>query len=136
MDNQLVYKDESYKIIGAALEVHKQLGCGFIEQVYQDALEYEFRLRGIPFEREKAFQVIYKDIVLDKTFRVDFVCFDKIIVELKAVSCLADEHTAQVLNYLKASNLKLGLLINFGETWLVHERVLPLYKWNTQQLIQ
>ena len=129
MTQDLIYKEEAFNIVGAAMEVHNVLGCGFTESVYQDALEKEFQLRNIPYEREKTYNISYKGETLDKVFRVDFVCYEKIIVELKAVSYLLEEHTAQVLNYLKASGNKLGLLVNFGETSLVTERVLPLYKW-------
>ncbi len=129
MNNQLLYKDETYKIVGAAIEVHKELGCGFTEPVYQDALEYEFQLRGIPYEREKVLKVNYKDIVLPKEFRADFVCYDKIIVELKAVSEILDEHYAQVYNYLKTSGYQLGLLLNFGNMSLECKRIPCSLKW-------
>lgn len=121
--SDLLFPKESYDIIGAALEVHKQLGCGFAEPVYQEALAEEFSLRKIPFEREKVFTVTYKGKPLSKEFRADFVCFNQIIVELKAVSEFAEEHYAQVYNYLKASGLQLGLLINFGKTSLDYKRI-------------
>ena len=111
------------------MEVHNILGCGFTEPVYQEALEKEFLLRGLPFERERTFYIDYKGASLSKDFRVDFVCFDKIIVELKAVTYFTDEHFAQVYNYLKASGMQLGLLINFGQTSLVHERIPCTNKW-------
>lgn len=106
------------------MEVHKYLGRGFTEAVYQEAFERELKRQSIPYEREKKFNVFYKGEKLDKEFRADFVCFDKIIVELKAVSELCDEHYAQVLNYLKASGIKLGLLINFGEMSLTFKRII------------
>lgn len=119
--SDLLLPRESYDIIGAALEVHKQLGCGFTEPVYQEALAEELRLRNIPFERERVFTVTYKGKPLSKEFRADFVCFNQIIVELKAVSEFAEEHYAQVYNYLKATGMQLGLLINFGKTSLEYK---------------
>ena len=121
--SDLLFPKESYDIIGAALEVHSQLGCGFTEPVYQEALAEELRLRHIPFVREKVFTVTYKGKELSKDFRVDFVCFNKIIVELKAVSDFAEEHVAQVYNYLKVTGMQLGLLINFGKTSLEYKRL-------------
>ena len=121
--SDLLFPKESYDIIGAAIEVHKQLGCGFTEPVYQEALAEELTLRKIPFERETVFTVTYKGKELSKEFRADFVCFNHIIVELKAVSEFAEEHYAQVYNYLKASGLQLGLLINFGKTSLDYKRI-------------
>ncbi len=129
MEDLILYKNESYDIIGAAMEVHRIIGCGFTEPVYQEALELEFDLRGIPYEREKTFRVTYKGQLLDKEFRADFVCYDSIIVELKAVTDFTDEHYAQVYNYLKASGLSLGLLINFGKKSLEHKRVPVTKKW-------
>lgn len=121
--SDLLFPKESYDIIGAALEVHLQLGCGFTEPVYQEALAEELILRNIPFEREKVFTVTYKGKELSKDFRVDFVCFNQIIVELKAVSEFAEEHVAQVYNYLKVTGMQLGLLINFGKTSLEYKRL-------------
>ena len=120
----LLYKKEAYRIIGCAMEVHGNLGCGFLEAVYQEALEREFFLQGIPFEREKALHISYKGHPLQKTYIADFVCFDKIIVELKAQNGLVSEHYAQVLNYLKATGYRLGLLINFGATSLEYKRII------------
>ena len=128
-ENNLIYKEESYRIIGAAIEVHNTLGYGFTEPIYQSALEKEFKLRGIDFEREKEFPLYYKEQLLDKNFRVDFFCFNKIIVELNAVSSFTDEHYAQIYNYLKATGMELGLLINFGTTKLQFERVPCQKKW-------
>ena len=135
METKILYKEESYKIIGAAIEVHKTLGCGFTEPVYQEALEYEFKLRGIPYEREKVLRVNYKDIVLEKEFRVDFLCYDKIIVELKSVSDMIDEHYAQVYNYLKTTGCELGLLINFGNTSLEYNRIPCSLKWKNNSSV-
>ena len=128
-ESSLLFKEESYKIIGAAMEVHRLLGCGFVEPVYQEALEKEFVLRGIPYEREKELSVSYKGSQLSKTFKADFVCYGKIILELKAVKEFADEHYAQIYNYLRASGLDLGLLINFGSASIEFERVPASNKW-------
>ena len=130
MIDKIIYRTESYNLIGAAIEVHKQIGCGFTQPIYQEAFEEELRLRGIPFEREKTINVTYKGKVLSKNFRPDFVCYEKIIVELKAVSEFTDEHVAQVYNYLKASGLELGILLNFGTTSLVHKRIPCNKKWH------
>ena len=111
---EIVYKNESYAINGAAFEVYKQLGHGFLEAVYQEAFEIELRKRNIPFEREKELTIFYDGQALRQSYRADFVCFGKIIVEMKAVSGLDDSHRAQVYNYLKATGYKLGLLYNFG----------------------
>ena len=119
----LVYKDEAFKIIGAAMEVHKELGCGFLEPVYQEALEAELMMQQIPFEREKEIFITYKGMQLNKSYRADFICYDKIVVELKSVSELNNEHEAQVINYLKATGIKLGLLINFGKKSLDYKRL-------------
>lgn len=129
MEDRILFKEESYKIIGAAMEVHKVLGCGFTEPVYQEALELEFQLRNIPYVREKKFQITNKGRLLDKDFRPDFVCYDEIIVELKAVSDFTDEHYAQVYNYLKACEMDLGLLINLGKKSLEHKRIPCTQKW-------
>lgn len=127
--DELLYPQKSYAIVGAAMEVHKVIGMGFTEPVYQDALEIEFRLRGIPYEREKVLGVEYKGHTLDESFRVDFVCYNSIVVELKALHGLGNEHAAQVYNYLKASGMKLGLLINFGRERLAFERIPCTCKW-------
>ena len=129
MSDKIIFRDESFHLVGAALEVHKHIGCSFSEPVYQEAFEEELRLRGIPFEREKVINVTYKGKVLSKSFRPDFVCYDKIIVELKAVSEFTDEHISQVYNYLKASGFKLGLLVNFGTTSLKYKRIPCNQKW-------
>lgn len=128
-ENGLLFKEESYKIIGTAMEVHRILGCGFIEPVYQEALEKEFVLNNIPYEREKELTIDYKGSLLTKTFRADFICYDKIILELKAVSQFTEEHYAQIYSYLKASNMKLGILINFGKANLEYFRIPASKKW-------
>ncbi|MGQ1784794.1 GxxExxY protein [Saccharicrinis sp. GN24d3] len=109
-----LYSDETYKIRGAIYEVYKEIGCGFLEAVYQECLEREFKLLGIPFESQQPIDIEYKGDVLKQKYIPDFICFDKIIVEIKAVKELANEHHAQVINYLKASEMELGLLVNFG----------------------
>jgi GxxExxY protein len=111
---ELIYKEEVYRIVGACLEVYKDKGHGFLESVYQDCLEIELELQGIPFDPQRQIKLEYKGRPLDDWFKPDLVCFDKIIVELKAVKELADEHRAQLLNYLKATGMKVGLLVNFG----------------------
>lgn len=111
----LIYQNESYAIRGAAMKVYNTLGCGFLEAVYQEALEIEFNKRGIPYEREKELEIVYDGVVLNKKYVADFVCYDKIILELKAVKELDDSHRSQVYNYLKTTGFKLGLLINFGK---------------------
>lgn len=110
----LIYPKESYLINGAAYEVYKKLGFGFLEAVYQEAFEIELIKRNIPYEREKELSISYGDIVLQQKYRADFVCFGKIIVELKAVSELTDSHRSQVFNYLHATDFRLGILLNFG----------------------
>lgn len=122
----LLYKEESYKILGACFEVHKELGCGFLEAVYQEALAREFILQNIPFKREVDLPIFYKEDLLDKKYLADFLCFDKIVVELKAHESIRPEHKAQVINYLKASHLELGLLVNFGTLSLTYERLVRL----------
>ena len=112
----------TYAIIGAAMEVHRQLGCGFLEPVYQAALAIEFAKRTIPFRPEVKLPVFYKEIRLDALYRVDFICFDEVVVELKALARLAGTEEAQVINYLKASGLSIGLLLNFGARSLDHRR--------------
>ena len=118
------------KIINACMEVHNELGNGFLEPVYQEALEEEFKIQGIPYVREKLLPVMYKGKQLKKEYYADFVCYDDIIVELKAVSVLSKPHKAQVLNYLNAANKEIGSLINFGETKLKWERIT---KFKTQE---
>ena len=121
--NTFYYKVETYNIRGAIFAVHNELGNGFLERVYQDALEYEFRERGIPYEREKLIQIMYKGKPLGEPYRADFVCYGKIIVELKAVEELQGIHRSQVVNYLNATGMKLGLLVNFGEKFANIERI-------------
>jgi GxxExxY protein len=110
----LIFKDEVYAIMGVAMDVHHELGSGFLESVYQEALEMELAHRQIPFEVQKPIRIMYKGEPLKKEFIADLVCFGKIIVELKAQDSLSGKEEAQVLNYLKATSIKLGLVINFG----------------------
>ena len=119
----LIYPEESYAITGCLMTVHRELGCGFLEAVYQEALAREFTETGIPFKREVPLQIKYKGLPLSKEYIADFVCYDKIIVELKAVSSIADIHKCQVKNYLKATGFKLGIIANFGNMSLESARV-------------
>jgi GxxExxY protein len=112
--SELIYKDECYRIMGACFEVYKEKGCGFLEAVYQECLEMELGLQGIPFRAQMPIPLNYKGHPLRQRYLADVVCFDKVLVELKAVSALADEHRAQVINYLHATGHRLGLLVNFG----------------------
>jgi len=115
--------ERTYKIIGAAMEVHKELGCGFLEAVYQEALEREFSTQTIPFKSQPIIQIAYKGKPLDKTYQPDFVCYGEIILEIKAISSLSGIEEAQLINYLKATGLKVGLLINFGAKSLEYKRL-------------
>lgn len=110
----ILYPKESYDIMGAVFEVYRRKGCGFHESVYQECLEIEMGFRGIPFVAQKRIPLEYKGRVLKNTWCCDLLCFDRILIELKAVSHLADEHRAQIQNYLKAAECPLGILINFG----------------------
>jgi GxxExxY protein len=122
---ELLYKDEAYAIIGACFEVYNDKGCGFLEAVYQECLELELGFRRIPFVSQAELHLSYKDQLLKQIYKPDFICFDKIIIELKAVYTLADEHRAQVHNYLKATGYRLGLLVNFGSyRRLEYERII------------
>ena len=114
---------QTYAIIGAAMEVHRQLGPGFLEAVYHEALVVEFSQREIPFRREVELPILYKGHALACTYRADFLCFDGIIVELKALAKLSGTERSQVLNYLKATELHRALLLNFGSASLIHERL-------------
>ncbi len=123
MGVDLLFKEESYQIIGACFEVYKDKGSGFLEAVYQECLAIEFADRGVRFVEQSRLNLEYKGRVLRLTYEPDFLCFDKIILEIKAVKNLADEHRAQVINYLKATDKKLGLLVNFGHYPMIeHER--------------
>ena len=122
--NNYPLQQETYKIIGVAMEIHRILGKGFSEIVYKDAFEYEFNRNGILFEREKEYKVHYKDVILPHKFYADFVVFDKIILEIKSKKGIIEEHYAQVMNYLAISKLEIGLLMNFHESSLQHKRII------------
>lgn len=123
MTEKLLYKNESYKIIGACMEVHNELGKGFGEIIYGDALELEFKKQNIPYSREERFKIKYKGTVLPHFYVADFVIENSIILEIKAIETLTSSHIKQTLNYLAASTLRLGLLVNFGEDSLNYKRV-------------
>lgn len=111
---EIIYKQESYDIIGACFEVYNEMGCGFLEAVYQECLERELDIRAVPFQSQVELKLRYKGELLQQKYIPDFLCFGKIVLELKTVKQLAPEHQAQVHNYLKATGYKLGLLVNFG----------------------
>ena len=120
---KLMLEKETYDILGACFEVYKNKGCGFLEAVYQECLEIEFGLRGLPANALVPLALTYKGRTLEKSYEADFICFDTVLVELKAVSKKTDEHRAQVQNYLNATGLRVGLLVNFGHFPMVeHER--------------
>lgn len=119
---ELIFKKESYEIVGACMEVHNQLGPGFLESVYQEALSREFDERNIPFLQQWGIDVFYKGKKLEKKFFADFICFGEIIIEIKAMEGFAPEHEAQLINYLKATQKPLGLLVNFGAEKLQYRR--------------
>lgn len=120
----LLYKEDTYKIIGICMEVHNQLGKGFNEVVYSDALEIEFIDNNIKYSKEQKFNISYKGNILPHKYRADFIINDKIVLEIKAIKCLTSSHVKQTLNYLAVSKLKIGLLINFGEDSLKHQRII------------
>ena len=123
-DKKYPLQKESYEIIGICMEVHRILGKGFLEIVYKDALEYEFNVRGIPYEREKMYEIQYKEIILRHKYYADFVVFNNIILEVKAQKGIVDEHYKWVINYLASSKCELGLIVNFGEDSLKTKRVI------------
>ena len=121
---EIIYKKESYAIIGACFEVYNEKGCGFLEPVYQECMAIEFEYQRIPAIAKRSLVLSYHDRTLKQTYEPDYVCFEKIIVELKAVSALSNEHRAQLLNYLHATGFELGLLVNFGHyPGLEYERI-------------
>ena len=125
MKPTILFREESYAIMGACFEVYKRKGCGFTEPIYQECLEIELDLQRIPFVAQKSIALEYRGRPLKQRFQPDFVCYEKIVVEIKAVSSLTDEHRAQVLNYLSATGHQLGLLVNFGHHPKVeYERIL------------
>lgn len=119
--------EETYALIGAAMEVHRRLGHGFLEVVYQQALAIELEVQGIPFERERKVNIVYRERILETTYRPDFLCFNSVVVELKALEKLSTSHYDVVLNYLKATGLQRALLINFGSPSLEHRRIVLNY---------
>ena len=121
---EFLFKSETYDLIGVAMEVHNELGPGFLEAVYQEAFELELKRPEIPYVREKILNIYYKNEKLTKEYTADFFCFEKIIVELKALSSLNGDHEAQLLNYITATKTKVGLLINFGAKSLEHKRMI------------
>ncbi len=121
---ELYKKEEYYKIIGICMEVHRILGGGLLEIVYKDALEYEFRKNKIPFEREKEFEIKYKDVILEHKFYADFIVYDEIVLEIKIAKIIGDEHITQTLNYINLSWNKLGIIVNFKNKSLEHKRVI------------
>ena len=125
--NEIIFKNESYNVIGACMAVHRELGCGFLEAIYQEALAYEFQLRNIPYVREKQLNVFYKGYFLDKKYQADFICYGSIIIELKAIQALTFLHDSQLINYLKATKMQLGILVNFGQRSLETKRVVNNY---------
>ena len=132
MEN-FIYKQETHDIIGAAMAVHRYFGCGFTEKVYQDALEQELLALKIPFVREQPVYATYRGVQLKTVFVPDYICYDKIIVELKAVNDLDDMHRSQAINYAKIAGYKVALLINFGNTSLEFERFAVSVKSNNNQ---
>jgi len=120
--DKLLYKDETYAIIGAAMEVHKQLGAGFLEAVYQETLALEFGLRNLPFVEQRPVEIVYKGQTLHQRYIPDFVVYEHIIVEIKAIKQIGPNEEAQLLNYLKATGLRVGLLLNFGAPSLEWDR--------------
>ena len=121
--NNIIYKDESFIIVGLCLEVYNNLGKGFLEIVYKDALEYELMRLNIPFKRENEFEINYKGIVLPHKFYADFIIYNKIILEIKSTKEINKEDISQTINYLNISKLKLGLLVNFGQSSLSYKRI-------------
>ena len=120
----IIYKEESYQIIGICMEIHNYLGCGFSEIVYKDALEIEFKIHNIPYEREKEYNVVYKGIILPHKFYADFVVYSDIILEVKSIKEISNDHLAQTLNYMKLADTPVGIIANFQNKSLVHKRLI------------
>ncbi len=121
--SNIIYKRESYKLMGILFDIHSNLGKGFSEIVYKDAIEYELEKSLIFFEREKEYSVKYKDILLKHKFYADFIIFDKIILEIKCCNSISDSHIAQAMNYLKVSNNKLAIIVNYNNDSLEYKRI-------------
>ena len=126
MEEKILYKEESYKIIGICMNIHSTMGIGFLEAVYCEVLEKEFIKNNIPYQREVKLGLYFNGDKLEKKYKADFLCFDNIILEIKSVSYLHENFTKQTINYLKATNKKLGILINFGEKSLKYKRIVNL----------
>ncbi len=124
LEDKILFKEESYKIIGSCMKVHRDLGPGFLEAVYEEALEIEFKKSSISFERQKKLEIYYDSERLNKYYRADFICFDKIILEIKSIKCLPVALYAQLNNYLTATRKELGILINFGTPSLTYKRII------------
>lgn len=124
--NKILYREESFAIVGACMKVHRTLGAGFLEAVYEEALEREFQNLKIPFKRQVKLDLYYGNQKLTKQYRADFICYDEIIVEIKAVSLIPTAFYAQLQNYLKCTNIELGMLINFGTSSLTYKRMINL----------
>ncbi len=131
---EIIYKEEAYKIIGACFEVYKTKGCGFTEPLYQECLQVELGLQGIPFVAQPQLQLEYKGAPLTQFFKPDFICYDKIIIEIKALERLANVHRAQTLNYLNATGFELALLVNFGGLSESSTREVRLEPFGTRSL--
>ena len=121
---EILFKEESYKIIGACMKVHRELGSGFLEAVYEEALKKEFMNLNIPFESQVKLNIFYNGEQLDKYYKADFICYDEIVLEVKSVSQISNAFYSQLKNYLTATNKRLGILVNFGEASLVYKRIL------------
>ena len=128
--SKIIYKDESYAIVGACMKVHRALGPGFLEAVYEEVVEKEFIVQNIPYKRQVKLDLYYEGVQLKKYYRADFVCFDSIIVELKAVTQIPSVFYAQLQNYLKCTNMELGMLINFGTPSLTYKRIVNSKKFD------
>ena len=120
---EIIFKDESYKIVGACMEGHKELGFGFKEIIYKDALEIEFKALGIPYEKEKLYKIEYKGKILPRKYSADCVVYNSIILEIKAMPIIINNFVLQTRNYLKTSGIRLGIIVNFGESSLKYKRV-------------
>ncbi|NGY37430.1 GxxExxY protein [Flavobacterium sp. XN-5] len=124
--DKILYKEESFKIIGACMKVHRSLGAGFLEAVYEEALEKEFQVQEIPFKKQVKLELYYDNQKLNKHYRADFICYDSIILEIKAVQQIPIAFYAQLKNYLRCTKMELGMLINFGMTSLTYKRIINL----------
>jgi len=128
--SKIIYKDESYAIVGACMKVHRVLGPGFLEAVYEAVVEKEFIVQNIPYKRQVKLDLYYEGVQLKKHYRADFVCYESIIVELKAVTQIPSVFYAQLQNYLKCTNMELGMLINFGTPSLTYKRIVNSKKFD------